>query len=109
MDWQRFEKISSARMARCSREKFTGKLLAKVCYRNGQPKRATVETIVCRIFRRETFPMELSPSSPAEIIRNVAKHYPADGVPNEDSEFSVVFEFFAGVVVDMRTGVVQHI
>ncbi len=109
MDWQIFTQRSTAMIARSERKKFTGIIECRVCYRNAKSRRATIRVLVCPVLNREPVTDRAKLLLPADIIREMEKDLPKDGLPNEDAEISVTYSFFLGSVVDTRTEFIQHL
>ena len=109
MDWQIFAQRSTAAIARSERKKFTGLIECRVCYRNSKSRRASIKILACAVLNREPVTDRARLLLPADIIRDMEKDLPKDGLPNEDAEISVSYSFFLGSVVDTRTEFIQHI
>jgi hypothetical protein len=107
-EWQRFHQISAAAIARAERKNFSGSIECRVCFRNSVAKRGTVRSISRKVLSR--IPRDAkSFTFPADAIEDLMKDLPRDNRPNEDSEISVTYTFFAGSVVDFISEVVQHV
>lgn len=109
MDWQLFNQRSTAVIGRSERKKFTGIIECRVCYRNSKSKRGTIRILNCPVLNREPVTDRAKLLLPADIIRDMEKDLPKDGLPNEDAEISVTYSFFLGSVVDTRTEFIQHL
>ena len=108
-DWQRFTQNSTAMVAHSERKKFTGQIECRIFYRNSIPKRSTLRKSTCSVLSREPVADRSRLLLPAEVIREMESELPNSGLPNEDSEISVIYYFFLGSVVDTRTELIQHL
>lgn len=108
-DWQRFTQRSTAMVAHSERKKFTGQIECRVFYRNAKARRCTLRSLTCQILNREPVSDPEKLLLPAEMIRGMESQLPHDGLPNEDSEISVIYFFFLGSVVDTRKELIQHL
>lgn len=109
LDWQIFSQRTIATIGRSERKKFTGIVECRVCYRNAKARRGTLRVLACSVLNREPVTDRAKLLLPADIIRNMEKDLPNDGLPNEDAEISVTYSFFLGAVVDTRTEMIQHL
>lgn len=99
MDWQRYSQAASAAIVRAERKRLTGTLELRVQYRNGSPRRGHVRKVECRVLNRE--PIAGSVAHPDLEFQKLRPELITDGA-NSDSEISIVYAFFSGLVVDIK-------
>lgn len=103
-DVQRYSQVASAALVRAERKHFTGVIELRIQYRNGIPRRGHVRRTICRVLNREPIADELR--SPETEFDSLRPELITDGA-NSDSEISVVYSFFGGLVVDMKREVLN--
>ena len=103
-DWQRYSQNASAAIARAEKVDFTGQIELRVMYRKGYPRRGYVRRVDCRVLNRE--PIATAVNHPDHDFDRLRRDLVMEG-ENADSEISILYSFFAGSVVDIKTEVLN--